>query len=72
MRENEHKENELLKIYDIKKGNEIIVNGFEKSKCYEDEVGRLRDCVEIDTVTKEVIILKIDSYEELIIKKYKR
>lgn len=70
--ENEHEQNEKLLIYDVKNENEIISTGFEKSKCVEHVIGGLRNCVEIDTVTPNKIVLKIDSDEENIIKKYNR
>ena len=68
----EHKETEKLIIYDVKKSNEIISTGFEKSKCVEHVIGGLRNCVEIDTVTTDQIVLKIETDEEKIIKKYNR
>ena len=70
--ENEHEESEELIIYDVKNGIEIISTDFEKSKCIEHVIGGLRNCVEIDTVTTDEIILKIDTDEEKIIKKYNR
>ncbi|UUV22088.1 hypothetical protein [Paenimyroides aestuarii] len=70
--ENEHEQNEKLLIYDIKNRNEILSTGFEKSKCVEHVIGGLRNCVEIDTVTTDEIVLKIDTDEEKIIKKYNR
>ena len=70
--ENEHEENEELIIYDVKNRNEIISKGFENSKCVEHVIGGLRNCVEIDTVTSDEIILKIETDEERIIKKYNR
>lgn len=65
-------ENEALIIYDTKNRNEIISEGFETSKCVEHVIGGLRNCVEIDTVTTDEIVLKIDTDEERIIKKYNR
>lgn len=70
--ENEHDKDERLIIYDIKNNNEIISTGFEMSKCVEHLIGGLRNCVQIDTVTTNEIVLKIDTDEERIIKKYKR
>lgn len=70
--ENKHDENEELIIYDLKNRNEIISKGFEKSKCVEHVIGGLRNCVVIDTVTSDEIVLKIDTDEERIIKKYNR
>jgi len=70
--ENEHEQNEKLIIYDVKNKNEIISTGFEKSKCIEHIIGGLRNCVEIDTVTSDKIILKVETDEERIIKKYNR
>lgn len=70
--ENEYKDNEKLKIYDVKYHNEIVVNGFEKFKCAEHVIGGLRNCVKIGTVTKDDIVVKTDSDEERIFKTYKR
>lgn len=70
--ENEHEQNEKLLIYDVKNDNEIISTGFEKSKCVEQAIGGIRNCVKIDTVTTNEIILKIENDEERIIKKYNR
>ena len=70
--ENEHEQNEKLLIYDVKNENEIISTGFEKSKCVEHVIGGLRNCVEIETVTTDEIVLKIDTDEERILKKYNR
>lgn len=70
--ENEHEQNQKLLIYDVKNGKEIISRGFEKSKCVEQVIGGLRNCVEIDTVTAKEIILKIDTDKERVIKKYNR
>ncbi|HNF49838.1 MAG TPA: hypothetical protein PLF48_10685, partial [Chitinophagales bacterium] len=67
--ENEHEQNEKLIIYDVKNKNEIISTDFEKSKCIEHVIGGLRNCVEIDTVTSDKIILKVETDEERIIKK---
>lgn len=70
--ENEHEENERLVIYDVKNRNEITSKGFENSKCVEHVIGGLRSCVEIDAVTSDEIILKTETDEESIVKKYKR
>lgn len=61
-----------LMMYDVKNSNEIIFKGFEKSICAKELVGGLRNCIEFDTVTADVIILKIHSEQEKVIKKYKR
>ena len=66
------RDSEQLKIYDVKNNNEIIVNDFNDSKCVEYEIGGLRDCVKIDTVTKAEVVLKIDTDKERIVKKYNR
>ncbi|WP_196887899.1 hypothetical protein [Aureivirga sp. CE67] len=70
--ENEHEENQELVIYDLKNENKIISKGFENSNCVQNVIGGLRNCVEIDTITTNEIILKIKTYEEKIIKKYNR
>ena len=63
---------EKLKIYDVKNSNEIIATGFEKSKCLNHVIGGLRNCIEIDTITKNSITLKINTNKEKITKKYPR
>jgi len=64
--------NGRLVIYDVKNGNEIIATGFEKSKCVERAIGGPINCVRIDTVTLDEIVLRVDTDEERIIKKYRR
>ncbi|QHT70368.1 hypothetical protein GXP67_28785 [Rhodocytophaga rosea] len=70
--EDEHEELEVLKIYDVKNDNEIIVSDFKNSKCVQNVIGGLRNCVEIDTVTMNEIALKVDIDNEKIIKRYPR
>lgn len=67
-----HKQNEQLKIYDINTKKEMVINDFNNSKCYQEYPEGLRSCVEIDTVTKDKIRLKIDTDDEKIIKTYNR
>jgi len=59
-------------MYDIKNSNEILLPEFKKSICASNIVGGLRNCIEIDTVTINKIILKIHSEQGEIIKKYSR
>jgi hypothetical protein len=70
--ENEHEDTEELKIYDVKNNNEIIISDFKDSKCVQDVIGGLRNCIELDTVTMNEIVLKVDTDKERIIKKYNR
>jgi len=70
--ENIHEHNEQLKMYDVKSKKEVIINDFKNSKCYKEYPEGLRSCVEIDTVTKSKIVLKIDTDDEKILKTYNR
>lgn len=70
--ENEHEPNERLIIYDVKNVKEQISTGFKQSKCAEQVIGGLRNCVQIDTETRDEIVLKIETDQERILKKYKR
>lgn len=67
-----HEENEALILHDIKSKKKIIVKDFQDSLCAREQIGGLRNCVEIDSVTSKESILKIESEEEQIVKKYKR
>ncbi|WP_439185909.1 hypothetical protein [Carboxylicivirga taeanensis] len=70
--ENINESNERLKIFDIERNKETIVNDFQDCKCVQYAIGGLRDCVSIDTVTQQYIIL-ISSYEDdKVEKKYNR
>lgn len=69
--QDEHKDSEQLKLYDEQLNTEIDVNDFNESTCVKSKVGALRDCVKIDTVTNEFIVLKTDLNIELK-KTYKR
>ena len=57
--ENEFEASETLKLYDIKNENEIVISDFQDSKCIEERIGGLRNCVEIDIVTNKIIVLKV-------------
>jgi hypothetical protein len=70
--EDEHQLNVRLLIYDVKNDKEHISSGFENSKCVQPGIAGLRSCVAIDNVTTDEIILKIDTDDEVIIKKYIR
>lgn len=61
-----------LKIYDVKNQKDQLASGFEHSKCADPQIRRLRDCVKIDTVTSDQIILKIETNEERIIHRFER
>ena len=67
-----HEDTEQLKIYDLLKNKETIVKDFKESKCVKEMIGGLRNCVEIDTVTNNEIVLKIETEDEKIIRKYNR
>ncbi|MBR8538133.1 hypothetical protein KDU71_21360 [Carboxylicivirga sediminis] len=64
--------NEQLKIFDIENNAETIVNDFQDCKCVQYVIGGLRDCVSIDTVTQEYIILTSSYEDDTVEKKYKR
>jgi hypothetical protein len=70
--ENIHEHNEQLKMYDVKSKKEVIINDFKNSKCYKEYPEGLRSCVEIETITKNKIVLKIDTDDEKIFKTYNR
>lgn len=69
--DDDHREG-LLFIYDIKNQNTIIANGFENSKCCQFTVAGLRSCVEIDCVSSDEVVLKIDNDDERIFRKFRR
>lgn len=68
--ENIHQENEILKLLDLKNNTEKLITDFNNLSCSND--GGLRNCVVIDTVTQKEIVLKTDSEEDNILKRYKR
>lgn len=70
--QNIYEKNEQLKIYDVRNEEEFIINDFKNSKCYREYPEGLRSCVEIDTITKNKIALKIDTDDEKILRNYKR
>lgn len=70
--DNIHTKDEQLKIYDVRNTKELAINDFKNSKCYNEYPEGLRSCVEIDTITKKEVVLKIDTEDEKIIKTYKR
>ena len=65
----EHQKKEKLILLDIKMNTEKTITAFDSMECT--QIGSLRNCVEIDTITKDQIVLKSSS-EQQIIKKYKR
>lgn len=67
---NEHEKNEKLILLDIKKNKERIIKDFNYLQCT--HIGGLRNCVVIDTINKNEIILRTDWEEDNIIKKYNR
>jgi len=69
---NLHEENEELKLLDLANNKEFIVQEFRDSKCINEQIGGLRNCVVIDTVTFKEIVLKIDSDEEDYSRTFKR
>ena len=67
---NEHKKSEKLILLDIKNNKEKILTDINKIEC--SHIGGLRNCIEIDTITKNQIVLKTNSEQEKKIKKYNR
>lgn len=68
--ENLHQKNEKLKLLDLKNHTEKLITDFNNLSCT--NIGGLRNCVKIDTVTQREIVLKTDSEEDNILKRYKR
>jgi hypothetical protein len=68
--ENLHEKNEKLKLLDLKNHTEKLITDFNNLSCT--NIGGLRNCVKIDTVTQREIVLKTDSEEDNILKRYKR
>jgi hypothetical protein len=67
---NDHEKNEKLILFDIKHNKEKIITDFNNLKCI--NTGGLRNCIVIDTVTKNEIIIKTESEEDKLTKKYNR
>ncbi|RIJ42553.1 hypothetical protein [Pontibacter oryzae] len=65
-------DDEELKLRDLKTNKEFIIKDFSCSECAKEQIGGLRNCVEIDTVNSDVIVLKIENEFEKIVRKYKR
>ncbi|GAA4026622.1 hypothetical protein GCM10022386_07480 [Flavobacterium cheonhonense] len=63
-------DSEKLVLLDLKNNKEKIITDFNNSICA--EIGNLRDCVLIDTVTTKEVVLKTDSEENKIIRRYNR
>ena len=61
-----------LKIYDAKNQKDQLASGFEHTNCAGGETRRLRDCVKIDAVTSDQIVLKLETTEEKIICTFER
>ena len=70
--ENINASNEQLKIFDIENNKETIVNDFHDCKCVQYAIGGLRDCVSIDSIKKQYIILTASYEDDKIEKKYNR
>ncbi|MGV8993477.1 MAG: hypothetical protein ACOH1O_05195 [Flavobacterium sp.] len=67
---NEHQENEKLILLDLKYNNEKVLTDFNNVEC--SHIGGLRNCVEIDTITKNQITIKTNSENSIKTKKYNR
>ena len=67
---NEHEKNEKLILLDIKHNKERIITDFNNLECT--NTGGLRNCIVIDTVTKNEIIIKTESEEDKLTRKYNR
>lgn len=67
---NEHEKNQKLILLDIKNNKEKIITDFNNLECT--HTGGLRNCIVIDTVMKNEIIIKTDSEEDNLTKKYNR
>ncbi len=70
--ENINESTEQLKIFDIENNTETIVNDFQDCKCVQFAIAGLRDCVSIDSVTQQYIILESSYEDDKIEKKYNR
>ncbi|WCM42501.1 hypothetical protein MG290_02180 [Flavobacterium sp. CBA20B-1] len=66
----ENQNNEKLILLDIKNNQKKNITDFNNLNC--SHIGRLRNCVEIDTVTNQKIILKTNSESDSIIRYYNR
>lgn len=68
--ENLHEANQELRLLDLKNKTEKLITDFNNLSCTND--GGLRNCVKIDTVTQKEIVIKTDSEEDHILKRYTR
>ncbi len=68
----EEKENEMLMLYDVRNKKERAISDFKRSECVQNNYGGHRNCIDIDMVTDQFVVLKIDSEEERIVKRYRR
>ncbi|RKR08291.1 hypothetical protein C8C83_5528 [Flavobacterium sp. 90] len=68
--ENLHEANEELRLLDLKNNTEKLITDFNNLSCT--NAGGLRNCVKIDTVTQKEIVIKTDSEEDHILKRYTR
>lgn len=69
---NEHERNEKLILLDIKNNKEKIITDFNKIDLECSCIGGLRNCIAIDTITKNQIIIKTTSEKNKKTKKYNR
>jgi len=67
-----HQKNEALILFDIKNEKETIINDFKTSICATKYAEGIRDCVKIDTITLETIVLIIENQDEKIVRTYPR
>lgn len=67
---NEHEQAEKLILFDLKNNTKKVITDFDNLKC--SHIGGLRNCIMLDTVTKNKIILKTNSEEEDVKKIYIR
>ena len=67
---NEHENTERLILFDLKNNLKKVITDFNDLKC--SPIGGLRNCIALDTVTKNEIRIKTTSEEDTIRKVYKR
>lgn len=67
-----HQKNEALILYDIKNEKETIINDFKTSICANKYAEGIRDCLKVDRITTDTIVLIIENREEKIVKTYPR
>ena len=67
---NEHEQSEKLILFDLKNNTKKVITDFDNLKC--SHIGGLRNCIMLDTVTKNKIIVKTNSAEDDLKKIYIR